>query len=574
MLSAGNATGIYFALPTQLTSDKIYDRMNDFLGKVLADDCKFRSLLLHSSSWLRDTELGEEGMPGGGWFNSSKRGLLAPFAVGTIDQALMGVMNVKHGFVRAFGLAGKVVILDEVHSYDTYTGTIIQALVKTLSELHCTVIILSATLTSEKRAELLNKDSTENAYPLISAAPLGKPSFCLKVEKAVSSQVSLSLSPDDEVAVNEALHRAEQGEQVLWIENTVAESQQVYKLLSARAQACGKAIECGLLHSRFQRIHRSSNEEKWVGIYGKKGYSKRKECGRILVGTQVLEQSLDIDADFLVTRICPTDMLFQRIGRLWRHRKADKLRPISAKCEVLILSPRIDDCLKDVRIWGKTGRVYSPYVLYRSLDVWREITEIALPDSIRPMLQDTYVEKTEENGLINKTKSELIESREKLTGLARVTISSNGKTLPESKATTRYSKQESCEVLLIKNYLTDDTGTDVVFLNGSKIRLPKNIKTINTKEWRRLASELQKHIVLVPEYAAPVTLVNQIQWLKEYVYIGYLNESPFRAALVFLDGSLRGLDNGDALKGYSLSYTAETGYSCQKVENGAENNEW
>ncbi len=147
-LEDGRATGIYFALPTQLTSDKVYERMNQFLSKILEEgDINRRSLLLHGSTWLRDTELGEDGAPGHSWFNSSKRGLLAPFAVGTIDQALMAVMNVKHGFVRTFGLAGKVVILDEVHSYDSYTGTILKELVSVLRKLHCTVIILSATLT-------------------------------------------------------------------------------------------------------------------------------------------------------------------------------------------------------------------------------------------------------------------------------------------------------------------------------------------------------------------------------------------------------------------------------------------
>jgi CRISPR-associated endonuclease/helicase Cas3 len=113
-LAAGHASGIYFALPTQLTSNKIFERFNEFLSRILADDCKHRSLLLHANAWLLDTDMGEEGRPGGAWFNSAKRGLLAPFAVGTIDQALMAAMNVKHGFVRAFGLAGKVVILDEV----------------------------------------------------------------------------------------------------------------------------------------------------------------------------------------------------------------------------------------------------------------------------------------------------------------------------------------------------------------------------------------------------------------------------------------------------------------------------
>lgn len=102
-LEENRATGIYFALPTQLTSDKMLDRMNSFLDAIIEDKCPHRkSLLLHGNAWLRHTEMGEEGQPGKSWFDYRKRGLLAPFAVGTIDQALMAVMNVKHGFVRTF----------------------------------------------------------------------------------------------------------------------------------------------------------------------------------------------------------------------------------------------------------------------------------------------------------------------------------------------------------------------------------------------------------------------------------------------------------------------------------------
>ena len=150
------ATGIYFALPTQLTSDKIHERVNAFLTKILDDVSPHKkALLVHGNAWLKQFEMGEEGSPGGAWFAQGKRGILAPFAVGTVDQALLAVMNVKHGFVRTFGLAGKVVILDEVHSYDTFTGTILDALVNALRQLHCTVIILSATLTQERRAKML-----------------------------------------------------------------------------------------------------------------------------------------------------------------------------------------------------------------------------------------------------------------------------------------------------------------------------------------------------------------------------------------------------------------------------------
>ncbi len=562
-LSQGAATGIYFALPTQLTSDKIYDRMNTFLEKVLAEDCKFHSLLLHSSSWLRDTELGEEGMPGHGWFSSSKRGLLAPFAVGTIDQALMGVMNVKHGFVRTFGLAGKVVILDEVHSYDSYTGTIMDKLVQTLRELQCTVIILSATLTAERRAELLGQKSRDESYPLVSASPTGSPAFHLPVNQTDSATVSVSVQSDDKEALEEAILRAEQGEQVLWIENTVTESQDRFKIIASRAQACNAKIECGLLHSRFLRVERKANEEKWVNVFGKEGHGTRRECGRILVGTQVLEQSLDIDADFLITRICPTDMLFQRIGRLWRHREADTLRPEPAKREAWLLAPSLEDTRNLSNVWGKTGKVYLPYVLYRSLAVWQQKKQVMLPQDIRPMLESTYAEQAE-SGILNKYKVDVEANRVKLAGLARVGLSAGGKTFPESRATTRYSETESCEVLLIRKKYSDETGTTLILLNGDKLLLPQNIKHKDRKEWRTLAAELQQNVVLAPEYLAPSTSPQQIQWLKDFVYRGDKDESPFRVAIVGEDWTLYGIDQGKALQGYELTYTPIYGYGARK----------
>jgi len=571
-LMQGSATGIYFALPTQLTSDKIYDRMNSFLGMVLHEDCRFRSLLLHSSAWLRDTELGEEGMPGNGWFNSKKRGLLAPFAVGTIDQALMGVMNVKHGFVRTFGLAGKVVILDEVHSYDTYTGTIIDKLVQTLRELNCTVIVLSATLTAERRSDLLGQYSNESAYPLVSAATKGNHELYLPVGETDSANISISVKNDDSEALAEAIFRAERGEQVLWVENSVAESQDRFKIIAARAQACDNKIECGLLHSRFLRIDRKHNEEKWVKTFGKDGHAKRKEYGRILVGTQVLEQSLDIDADFLITRICPTDMLFQRIGRLWRHREADGLRPDGAKREAWILAPRLENIAKESGVWGKSGKVYMPYVLYRSLAVWQDKLQLALPQDIRLMLEATYAEQ-DEVGIMNKWKADVEKNRARLAGLARIGISTAGKTLPESRATTRYSETESCEVLLIKKRSSDETGTMLTFLNGETLVLLKNPKSKGLKEWRRIAAELQQNVVLVPEYLAPSTSRNQIQWLKDFVYLGDYEESPFRIAIFREDGTLLGLDNDDASQSRELSYSSVLGYSVRKRNNYDMSNE-
>lgn len=565
-IEAGRATGIYFALPTQLTSDKVYDRMNQFLSKILDDDDPHRrSLLLHGSAWLRDTELGEDGAPGHSWFNSAKRGLLAPFAVGTIDQALMAVMNVKHGFVRTFGLAGKVVILDEVHSYDSYTGTILKELVGSLRELNCTVIILSATLTDKQRYSIMgvsfNNAGIErniSAYPLIAIYPTGGEAQEYEVERLEDSQVIIYIPENSDKAVDEVLLRAEGGEQILWIENTVNEAQQRYRYLAAKAREMG--LDCGLLHSRFLKVDRQKNEGKWAGLFGKKGRDSRQEKGRILIGTQVLEQSLDIDADFLVTRLCPTDMLFQRLGRLWRHRENDSIRPGEAKREAWILAPCLSDAIEHQGRLGRTARVYSQYILCRTLEVWQGLLNLKLPGDIRPLLEATYKERSED-GNMARYKQELEKGRETLSRLALTGISRGGKTMPESKAHTRYSEIESVDVLLIKKQRQVDDGILLRLLDDSELLLPKHV---NAAERRKIASALLSNIVMVPVYCAPVALTKQIEWLRDYVYLGDYAESPFRAAIVQDSDEVQGIGGSIANEKYSISYDSSLGYSVKK----------
>lgn len=167
LMEAGKANGLYFALPTQTTSNRIYDRVKDFLQNAGARVSVGSLRLAHGHSWLEQDRLffgwnsstknAEDVPPVRSWFASSRRALLARYGVGTIDQALMGEINVKHRFVRRYGLAGKVVILDEVHSYDIYTGTLISKMVRNLRSLDTTVIILSATLTQERLRDLLGE---------------------------------------------------------------------------------------------------------------------------------------------------------------------------------------------------------------------------------------------------------------------------------------------------------------------------------------------------------------------------------------------------------------------------------
>jgi len=576
MLETGQARGIYFALPTQLTSNKIFERFNDFLSSILAADCQHRSLLLHGNAWLLGTDMGEEGMPGGAWFNQSKRGLLAPFAVGTIDQALMAAMNVKHGFVRAFGLSGKVVILDEVHTYDAYTGTLLDALVELLRSLHCTVIILSATLNRERREQLLGCQLSSDAYPLITSVPQTSPVNEISVPASASKQVSVRLLEEWHSAIEEALDRAAHGQQVLWIENTVLEAQQRYLDLAARATDLG--VACGLLHSRYTLDDRQAIEDHWVNQFGKAGWKVRPIQGRILVGTQVLEQSLDIDADFMVSRFAPTDMLLQRLGRLWRHDETPRMD--SSVCEAWLVAPPLEQAVASPeRAFGSSAFVYSPYVLCRSLDVWQQVKmrSLELPADIRPLIECTYVVRKEEAQMA-RWLAELDNGARRRTGrnamrqLARITLADAGNTLPESKAQTRYSETDSFEVLLLRDItlLPEKKMTRLTLLSGVNHLLPWQRHKCSKKEWRALSATLMRQVVAVRVQDAPMQLpVDTLEkfGLQHCFYLGNPahDEAILRVALVDETGSLRGLQGAPLHEKYALDYRDDLGYRVIKT---------
>lgn len=588
MLVSGQACGVYFALPTQLTSNKIHERFNRFLAGdghsgtpgILHESCARNALLLHGNAWLLESEMGEEGRPGGAWFNNAKRGLLAPFAVGTIDQALMAAMNVKHGFVRAFGLAGKVVILDEVHTYDAYTGTLLDALIVLLREMGCTVIVLSATLNQERRRQLLGIQAlSDQAYPLITAIDGNGTALEYPLERAAAQRVGLRLLSQEQEAIEQALERASRGQQVLWIENTVLEAQERYLDLAARASELGLA--CGLLHSRFSLADRQRIEAHWVELFGKQGWSRRGEQGRILIGTQVLEQSLDIDADFLVSRFAPSDMLLQRLGRLWRHENAP--RPPSARREAWLLGPELDAAIAAPQTaFGSSAHVYSAYVLCRSLEVWLGRRALDLPDDIRPLIEQTYAPRSE-CGDMARWLRELDhgtprrKGRQALRQLARITLAEDGKTLPESKAQTRYSETDSHEVLLLRTlaYLPAQQLSRIELLDGRVLMLPGQRNALSKMEWRKLSATLMQQIVPVRASDAPKGLPRDVlekYGLQHCFYLGDPNwaddESLLRLALVDETSRLRGLLGEQVHDKHVLEYRNDLGYRVVKAMSG------
>lgn len=404
LLAAGKVHGIYFALPTQATSNRMHLRMAEFVKRIAPDAVGSR--IIHGNSWLMDkaTMISpaitikddiEDAVTGRDWFSSAKRSLLAPFGVGTVDQALLGIVAAKHFFVRHFALAGKVVILDEVHSYDLYTGTLIDRLIETLEGLGCTVIVLSATLSGKRRGQIVsipedNDDSaSEQPYPLITGRREGEVFEPVAATPPESRDIDIAFISEGD-AISEAIETALKGGCVLWICNTVDTAQHQYRHFLNQAEG---RFSIGLLHSRFPFWRREELENEWMSRLGKDSTTR---CGSILVSTQIVEQSVDLDADLLITELAPTDMILQRMGRLWRHERRD--RPMAKPRMCIIEEEKSLNEFRQmepkaiVKALGSKAHVYDPYVLLRSLIVWQglERAAVSIPKQIRRLIEATY----------------------------------------------------------------------------------------------------------------------------------------------------------------------------------------
>lgn len=569
LLAAKKANGLYFAMPTRLTSEKIYDRLNTFLSHTIPAAENRNALLIHGEAWLNwileqpsdSAENGAVNANPDSWFQSAKRALLAPFAAGTVDQALLSIVNVRHSALRAFALAGKVVVFDECHSYDAYTGELIAVLIQSIRKWGGTVIILSATLTAEAKRKFLGETtsghlSSCSSYPLITIAEPEKPLEFIEFQPEKTDTVKIRHSGDDSAAMREALEHALRGEQVLWIENTVFGAQNIYKQL-----ACGpQGIEVGLIHSRFPAFLRREQESKWVDLLGKNGADNRRKHGRILVATQILEQSVDVDADFLITRLAPGDMLFQRIGRLWRHEKLNAVRPQQAKREMLLLIP--GECSAPEQIQGNTHILlpYDPYWMLRTCEIWKEMNEVHIPDDIRPVLEKIYQDRPEENEIMARLKQEMIQRRDHEKYLANCSRGTADNAQSDEFFGTRLSDDDEVRVLLLRK------GNGGCPLNpqlmsvfkDSSIQLPS--AAASRQEKVRAAASLFEVMVKVSNKYAPKYEDFPLDFLKHILWTGNDSERPVRAAYVDETGTLLTLSGMPVVCKRNLSYHPKLGY--------------
>lgn len=383
--------GFYVALPTAATSNQMYGRVNAMLDSLRLEKAK----LMHGMAWLMDEEQTEQRFYGEAaedaelWTAPMRRGLISPFAVGTVDQAMLAAMRTKYGVLRLAGLAQKVLIIDELHSYDAYMSEVIKTLLSWCRVLHVPVIMLSATLPSEKKKEFSEcyggetEIFPENAYPAITLLYENEPARIVPVS-GTHQRMTLYLertpylgkAEDIAFLVRERMEAT--GGCFCVLLNTVKEAQETYRALRQQMPEMGENLL--LFHARFSASRRAELEKKCISLLGSDKSLRPKRF--ILVATQVVEQSLDLDFDFMISALCPMDLLLQRAGRLWRH--GDTKRPSGIdKPRLLVLTPQQSD-------YGASGFVYPPILLARTLQVIAERASIRLPEDISVLVENVY----------------------------------------------------------------------------------------------------------------------------------------------------------------------------------------
>lgn len=399
LAARSGAGGLFFGMPTQATSNGIFKRLERWAEGISEDDGAVHSIkLAHAAAELNDdyreifeghSELNDEscGLIVHDWFSGRKQALLSDFVIGTVDQMLMAALKQKHVMLRHTGLAGKVVVVDECHAYDAYMSQYLDTAIKWLGVYKVPVVILSATLPAKRRAELVEAYLNVKSFPDAEwMHSLAYPMLTFTdgynvMQKALAydgehRKVALKRIARDEV--NESVGYAVNcGGCAGVIVNTVKKAQEIAEEL----RAAFPESEVIVMHAQFIMTERAEREKLILERVGKHSTPETRR-GLVVVGTQVLEQSLDLDFDLMVTELCPMDLLLQRIGRLHRH---DRKRPEGLEnAECLVVDESDGDFDKG------SAAVYGEWLLMKTRAAIPDM--LTLPDDIPSLVNRVYDE--------------------------------------------------------------------------------------------------------------------------------------------------------------------------------------
>lgn len=427
--------GLYVAMPTMATSNQLHDRLEEHLNDWFPN--KINNLVLahgqanfvEKMEKVRLTQISNDenekernGVSALSWFQDNrKRSLLAPFGVGTIDQALLSILQTKHFFIRLLGLNHKVVIFDEVHAYDTYMSELFHRLLAWLRQTDTSVIVLSATLPAHTRQKLMEAyygrsdfDLGEDHYPQVMIADqsgIKKAALPAPPERIIN----LIWLEQDEL-INTLSEKMAEGGCVAIICNTVRQAQSIYQIIEQAGIV--NSDDLILFHARFPLAWRQVIEEQVLEKYGKD--TNKRPHKSIVVATQVIEQSLDLDFDLMITELAPIDLLLQRAGRLHRH--LNKLRPAILHMPNLLIFQLEYDQESAGFDFGSSGYVYEKYMLLRTYLAIKDLSQIKVIEETPGLIECVYgdggFDTIDFDNILEQYFQEMKEERENETGQA------------------------------------------------------------------------------------------------------------------------------------------------------------
>ncbi|MDO9545154.1 MAG: CRISPR-associated helicase Cas3' [Pelolinea sp.] len=395
--------GMYVAMPTMATSNQMFKRVASFLESRYPQDLINLQLAHSQAKWNvlvrtikveavgQDINNEDQHVVAFSWFLPKKKTLLAPFGVGTVDQSLISVLKTKHFFLRLFGLSHKVIIFDEVHAYDTYMSTLFLRLLEWLKLLGCSVIILSATLPISIKKKITNvfsefqiKDDQYGLYPSLTIAD-DKKVHIKKIPDVTKQHYQLNYIGSNAKDIVDLLsEELSAGGCAAVIVNTVNRAQQVFQAIKDANLIDDQEEEEALIlfHARFPGIWRQSIESRVLEFFKKDGTRPKKA---IIVATQVIEQSLDLDFDVMITDLAPVDLIIQRAGRLHRHTGQRRPQGLS-NARLHICMPEEGEELD----FGKSIYIYEKEILLATYLILRDKNDLILPDETRAVIEQVY----------------------------------------------------------------------------------------------------------------------------------------------------------------------------------------
>ena len=429
LLDKGYGNGLYVGLPTMATANAMYERLASCYQTLFSDDSPASLVLSHGARHLSEAftesvmvgrqqadksyqqdELSASAYCNAWLADSKKKALLADVGVGTIDQALLSVLPARHQSLRLLGLMGKVLLVDEVHAYDPYMQVLLANLLTMHARQGGSAVLLSATLPQSMKEKLTAAyacgrglavpDLSGKAYPLVTQYPaVSQVQQSVETRAQVARTVQVEHLAEYQDVSRVIAHAVACGQTVCWIRNTVDNVKQSYARLCEQMPEHAERIH--LFHSRFAMCDRQSIEQNVLQWFGKKSDADMRK-GRVLVASQVVEQSLDLDFSIMISDLAPVDLLVQRAGRLHRHLRDVLGNPLPDgetdqrdKPVLYLFAPRPDDhagsyWLEDERFRGSAAVYQDLGLLWRSIKVLLDKGQYRMPEDARYLIDSVY----------------------------------------------------------------------------------------------------------------------------------------------------------------------------------------